>query len=207
MNDGGTYFPVWGTCLGMQEMTTWPLSPSQDVLTNCSNTEKVSLPLNFTSEATKSKLFGKLPDYISKILQLEPVTANYHSYCLATKEYAKNSQMRSFYSVISTNFDGVGLEFVSSFEARQYPFYGVQWHPEKNNYLHPKGTKINQSHDAVLISQYFGNFLVEEARRNNHSFTSTKEEGRFLINSYRSTFDDTFYEYYCLNDSDIPNFE
>ena len=32
---------------------------------------------------------------------------------------------------LSTNIDQEGLEFISTIEAREFPFYGSQFHPEK----------------------------------------------------------------------------
>ena len=37
----------------------------------------------------------------------------------------------SMFDVLSTNKDKKGTAFVSTIEAKKYPFYGVQWHPEK----------------------------------------------------------------------------
>lgn len=208
MNDAGIYFPVWGTCLGMQEMTTWPLNPRRDILSNCTNTEGISLPLNFTKQAPKSKLFGKAPKFILDILAKENVTPNFHSFCLTTDTYTTNQDLSQFYDVTSTNMDSKGLQFVSSMEAKEYPFYGIQWHPEKNNFEHFKGAEKSLSNTlhGVLISQYCANFLVEEARKNNNTFKSYDEEGRFLFNNYHTTFRH-MYELFRFHDSDVPQFD
>lgn len=44
-NDRGDYFPVWGTCLGFEELTI--LTSGQWALTR-TNTSSMSLPLNLT---------------------------------------------------------------------------------------------------------------------------------------------------------------
>lgn len=44
-NDKGDYFPVWGTCLGFEELTY--LTLGKLVLTK-HNMKDVALPLNFT---------------------------------------------------------------------------------------------------------------------------------------------------------------
>jgi gamma-glutamyl hydrolase len=64
--------------------------------------------------------------------------------------------------VTSTNKDNQGLEFVSSFEHRQYPIYGIQFHPEKNAYEW-KETKNNpHTANAIVVAQYFANFFINE---------------------------------------------
>ena len=208
MNNAGIHFPVWGTCLGMQEMTTWPLNPRKDILSNCTGTMGTSLPLNFTKLAQKSKLFGKAPKFILDILSKENVTPNFHMFGLTTETYRKNKDLNQFYVVTSTNKDKNGLEFVSSMEAKEYPFYGIQWHPEKINFEHFQGAQnmLSNNLHGVLVSQFCANFLVDEARKNSNSFKSISEESRFLFNNYHSTFKDMF-EIYRLTDSDVPKFE
>ncbi|XP_067929726.1 gamma-glutamyl hydrolase-like [Watersipora subatra] len=206
MNDVGKYFPIWGTCLGMQEMTTWPFTPRENLIGVCYGTEKVGLPLNFTSAANKSRLYGSMPDFLREILSKENITPNFHHHCLTEMTYSSQRELTDFYSVLSTNLDGKGVEFVSTFEARQYPFYGTQFHPEKMNFGHPIGYKVNQSLHAAIAGQYFGNFFVEESKRNSNSFQSIPEETRFMFGSYQTMFSE-YYQYYCFNDSDVPKFD
>ena len=40
--------------------------------------------------------------------------------------------MEIFWNPLSFNYDGNNLEYLSSIEAKNYPFVGVQFHPEKN---------------------------------------------------------------------------
>ena len=206
MNDAGKHFPIWGTCLGMQEMSTWPFTPRQNPVGSCAGTEDVCLPLNFTADAKTSALFGSMPSYLWDVLGKENVTPNFHRSCLRTKTYASSKELTSFYSVLTTNLDSNGVQFVSSYEARKYPFFGVQFHPEKIDALHAPDQHVVRSLNATLTAQYFGNFLVQQASKNNNSFNSLDEEARFMINSYQSSFS-SFYEYYCFDDADIPKFD
>jgi hypothetical protein len=64
--------------------------------------------------------------------------------------------------VTSTNKDYEGLEFVSSFEHKQYPIYGVQFHPEKNAYEWKLTKNIPHASSGIAVGQYFANFLVNE---------------------------------------------
>ena len=42
--------------------------------------------------------------------------------------------MEKFWTPMSWNWDRHSLEYLSSIEAIDYPFIGVQFHPEKNIY-------------------------------------------------------------------------
>ncbi len=46
--------------------------------------------------------------------------------------------------------------------AKKYPFYGVQWHPEKNGFEWNRRESINHSWDAVMAMQKAANFFVNE---------------------------------------------
>ena len=48
------------------------------------------------------------------------------------------------------------------FSAFDYPFYGVQWHPEKNNFEWSLNENIPHSDHATVISQTAANFFVQE---------------------------------------------
>ena len=57
--------------------------------------------------------------------------------------------------------------------ANKYPFYGTQWHPEKNIYQWDVKSHINHTTSAVAVSQYMANFFV--AQGSTFSLGSTLE--------------------------------
>ena len=92
------------------------------------------------------------------------------------------------FTLINTNKYG-GVHFVSTMEHKVYPLYGSQWHPEKSQFEWVDSPAIevgNISHhfDAIQVGQYFGNFLVNEARRNGQHFANKTEEAEALIYNY-----------------------
>ena len=52
------------------------------------------------------------------------------------------------------------MHYISAFD---YPFYGVQWHPEKNNFFWETDEFINHTLSAVKLSQYMANFFVQQS--------------------------------------------
>ena len=77
------------------------------------------------------------------------------------------------------------LLYISAFD---YPFYGTQWHPEKNNFEHNTRENIPHSFAAIEASQFMANFFVNEARKSKHKFTDPKMERSYLIYNYSPTF-------------------
>ena len=71
---------------------------------------------------------------------------------------------------MTITFDEDGQEGVSTVEAKKYPIFAVQFHPE--NVLANFNPQWNMPHSvsATLLSQEFGRFFVTEARKNSHQF-------------------------------------
>ena len=104
-----------------------------------------------------------------------------------TPQAAKNNaQYSSFSSILSTNKDRQGREFVSTIESKKYPVYGTQYHPEKIPFEWVvEKEPIPHSFDAVVASQYFANFFVSEARKSEKRLSN---ENDYLIYNYNASF-------------------
>uniref|UniRef100_A0A8C5R1Y9 folate gamma-glutamyl hydrolase n=1 Tax=Leptobrachium leishanense TaxID=445787 RepID=A0A8C5R1Y9_9ANUR len=177
----GKDFPIWGTCMGFQVLTA--LAAGKNLLERMSAVN-ISLPLNLVNDVSSSRMFQNASPELLNILQHENVTANFHHYGITPKSFLENKNLSSFYRILSTNFDRDGVEFVSSIEARNFPIYGVQWHPEVNRFQWNKGEAYPHSVDAIRVSEYMADFFVNEARKSFHSFNSEKEEEQSLIYNY-----------------------
>ena len=88
--------------------------------------------------------------------------------------------------MLSTNNGRQGKEFISTIEAKDYPIYGTQYHPEKINFEWVvEKEPIPHSFDAVVASQYFANFFVNEARKSSQTLAN---ENDYLIYNYNTNF-------------------
>lgn len=90
--------------------------------------------------------------------------------------------------VMSVNQDWNGLEFISTVEHRNYPFYGIQFHPEKNIYEWVRNKNISHTQNAIKAAQYFAEFFVNEARKSTNSFKNAKTEDQYVIYNFNVTF-------------------
>lgn len=57
---------------------------------------------------------------------------------------------------------------MSTVEAKDYPFYAVQFHPERPANDQNKDWNINHSIASILFSQELARFFVHESRKNDH---------------------------------------
>lgn len=183
-NDAGDFFPIWGTCQGFQQLTV--LTAKKNMLT-LTDTRAVALPLTFTPDAPSSRLLSSFPKDLLQSLAQENITANFHFWSLSMQNYSRNFKLKRFYKVLSTNTDGK-TEFISTMEAHRYPFYAVQWHPEKSPFEWIDKPGMVHSSSAVKASFYTALFFVSEAMKSSHRFSSPTEEERLLIYNFSPTY-------------------
>uniref|UniRef100_A0A3Q3XF98 folate gamma-glutamyl hydrolase n=1 Tax=Mola mola TaxID=94237 RepID=A0A3Q3XF98_MOLML len=180
-NDAGDYFPLWGTCQGFQQLSV--LTSNKNLLT-LTDTKAVALPLTLKpGTAQSSRLFRTFPKDLLKSLAEENITLNFHSWSLSVQNYSRNAKLKRFYKVLSTNNDGK-REFISTMEAYRYPFYAVQWHPEKSAFEWIGKPGMVHATSAVRACFYTASFFVSEAMKNQHHFSSPEEEERALIYNF-----------------------
>lgn len=178
-NDNGDYYPIWGTCLGFEELSVLETG-SGNVISLDVNATNLALPLDLTPDANSSRLFSSIDSNLIEALATENITMNSHGHGLLMSEYESNTNLSSFFQVLSTNVaPSNGAVFVSTMEALKYPFYGTQWHPEKNNFewsLSAEYTNIPHSYNAILASQATATFFLQEARKSSHVFPEDEQD-------------------------------
>jgi len=183
----GDFYPIWGTCLGFELIAQFTYE-DEDVRSKCWSQDR-ALKLNFTEEFNQTRLIGQMPNKVVDILATENVTINFHRYCVAPETIATSPSMNDFWTVISTNHDDNGTEFVSLFESKKYPIWGSQFHPEKNPFEWAvKYDEIPHQQDALDVAIYFANFFVQQCRRNGHSFDDRADEEEYLIYNFIPTY-------------------
>lgn len=196
-NQNGDYFPLWGTCLGFELLGVLQAG-STSVLGHV-DAENLTLALDFTADGHSSRLFSLFSPEALKWISSEKLTLNAHTRSITMETFNSNAKLNTFFTALSTNKDRHGVEFVSSMEAKDFPFYAVQWHPEKNGFEWGITAATDHSEHAVAIMQMTADFFVEEARHSNHAFPSEKEERDHLIYNYQPTFtNDYFVQKYIL---------
>lgn len=202
-NQNNDFYPIWGTCLGA-EFLSIVLDPKETYrLTPCL-ANNLSLPLKMSDDIKKSRLLENVPADVFTFLTTLNVTANFHQKCL-TPDTVKKSGLNNVLNVLSTSKDRNSTEFVSIFEAINYPFYGVQWHPEKSVFEWTMKEELPHTYEAVRVAQHFANFFVGEARKSTHKFPDEKQEEHALIYNQKTHYTPTvnilFTEVYMFKNS------
>jgi gamma-glutamyl hydrolase len=185
-NDNGDYFPLWGTCLGFQLLCV--LTSGTHTVLGRVDAENVSLPLDFTADWDSSRLYLAYTPDQRNWLASEPLTANFHHWALYLSMFEKVSSLNTFFRLLSTNKDIHATTYCSMIEGYKYPFYGSQWHPEKNVFEWSLAENLNHDAHAVSITQATADFFVNEARKSTHKFASEEDANKFLIYNYNPVF-------------------
>jgi len=200
--DAGDPFPIWGTCNGFELLTVLS-SRDRSRLTDC-NSEDQASPLHMLPPAPLSKVFGLAPPDVLRELETERISINFHHFCLTPENFTRYG-MDKFWNPLSVNWDMHGLKYLSTLEAKEYPFVAVQFHPEKNIFeWSAREPRIPHTSSAVHVALYFAGHFVNMARRSKHHFPDRATEEKFLIYNYKAHYvgkiglDWTFQEAYLF---------
>ncbi|KAG2378683.1 hypothetical protein C9374_007831 [Naegleria lovaniensis] len=187
------YFPIWGTCLGMQSLSLI-LANDPSVMESGFDSENMAIPLDFTMNNQEllyntrmfSLEYAPLGDMLNLIqtLRTKNVTFNAHKDGIPMDNWLGNEQLRKHVKLLSTNLDRNGRKYASLFEHESYPIYASQFHPEKAIFEWNTEEVINHSYESVTTNTFFGRFFVNECRKNFHRFKSSQAEDAALIYHY-----------------------
>jgi len=133
-NDSGRHFPIWGVCMGMQQMMM--IADGNDdlnLLEEFDSFGNLMSTLEFPTDPRETQLLKNVSSDFLQRLQREECTLNNHKMGLSTKTFMNNPRVSKLFRIVSASKDRIGQEYVSIIEAFKYPFYGFQWHPERNN--------------------------------------------------------------------------
>jgi len=150
--------------------------------------ENYTIPLNFTPALSTSRIFKDAPRDVVTILSMQPVTMNNHQFGVSPATFRGNQLLRDFFTVISTNLDRKGSEFISTIEGKKYPVYASQWHPEKPPFEWWAQEVQNHSHDSIIANRQTADFLRSEAAKSYNTFPSQQEEQSKLIYNWAATY-------------------
>ncbi|XP_065202014.1 gamma-glutamyl hydrolase-like [Planococcus citri] len=186
INDNGTVFPILGVCLGFEFLVVAANNDS-NFLRQC-DVYYDNYPINFTQDPSMTALFSRLTPEQHHTLATHNSTMNWHVWCAYVEDF-KSTSLPDNWIVTSTSTSSKGIEFIASVEHKRYPFYGVQFHPEKPAYEWKPGQNIPRGEKIVTANRYFYDHLVYVAKSNYHTFATAKEETDSLIYNYPARFD------------------
>ena len=183
--DAGVFFPVHGTCQGMQVISLLASQNASILSYNAFDAENISLPLLISWDGHHaSRIFSAntAPADVVGVLMGENVTLNLHHDGVVPDAFNADPRLSRDYVLASINLDRRGKAFCSTIESCNYPVTATQWHPERPAFEWREGLGINHGEDSVAANAYVAKFFVGDARRNNQSFAGA--DGLALLQKY-----------------------
>lgn len=136
-NDNGEVLPIWGGCMGMQQMLMIADNRDNlDLLEESDSFDNLMSTLVFKVPPEYSQLFRDVSGDLLYKLATEECTLNNHRMGLSLQSFVDNPRISGFFCPVTTSFDRQEVEYVSTIEAYDYPFYGFQWHPERDKEMY-----------------------------------------------------------------------
>ena len=179
-NDKGDFFPIWATCLSWEALII-VLSRNVFIMENITGDTNIPRNLSFSWAAKNSRLYNQMSDDLWEATITENITLFDHNSSISPESFYHNDYLPEIMSVLSVSYAGYERWFISSAEAVNYPFYGSQYHSEKNTFewsLIP----IPHTPIAILFEQFIANFFVNEARKNNHQYEEDALDKSLIYN-------------------------
>ena len=117
-NDKGRYYPIWGTCLGFEILVLFSKhTPIPHFFDSMHRHERTGHdPIVFSGKSRLKKWFS--PE-LRKKMETQPCALHHHKYGFDISNIPN-------ITIVSTDSD-----FINIIEFKHYPFYGVQFHPER----------------------------------------------------------------------------
>ena len=167
-NNSKGYFPLWGTCLGFQFLITMNLS-LEEIYKNFRHNlfikyikNKGASKMYLTNKGKNSKFFSNIQD--SKLSKKSIYLNHRNGYpILKTNE----CWYKKYLDILTYNYDINKIKYITTFKYKKYPFYGVQYHPEKImfEWLDPL---IPHSQNFLDVSKKMSEFFVKECKKSNN---------------------------------------
>ncbi|KEP65085.1 UNVERIFIED_CONTAM: gamma-glutamyl hydrolase [Hammondia hammondi] len=134
-------------------------------------------------EVTKSK-------NVAMLLQSQAASYFHHHRRMTRVEFERDPHLSETFQLVATAVVGNGTnrdesdEIVAIVEAKGYPFYGFQSHPEKPLFEHCPFAQVPHDMVSRLASLYIAAFLGSEANKSNRPVGLYEKEWRHLFERY-----------------------
>lgn len=170
MNKAGIHFPLWTTCLGFEQIHAI-VANTTNVLDEYNAWNIPSSIYTIKGVTNTSKMYAEFSNEDLDNLEKYNSTAEFHHKGISPETYAKYPVLNDFFKITTYGKDLEDKVYIASIEARNYPIFGVQFHPEKTPYDRNIKDNIPRNFIATKTSQKLGNLFINEALRNNHKIS------------------------------------
>lgn len=200
MNERNIHFPLWGSGLGF-ELMAFLAAKTGEIFSRCQFSNETLLEMEFNYY--ESKLFSMFPNVLKEHMESHPVPMSDHHNCVSRENIdVMGMKMNWNWTAVAKDHERERLKFATAIEHKLYPFFAIQFHPEKIIFDWSDDLNVKHSILATEVSEYFGAFFVNECRQNNQSFINYSEENRHLIHNFPVKSIDKYKQEYLFKENE-----
>jgi len=190
-------FPVFGICSGFQVMQT--ILAESDVLSLHPHQDSASSLIFEADEIKDSKMFSGLSNDLIEVFNSTSAIYENHLMAVAPNQYSDKNRLREYMNYNTLDKDSKGNIYVASAEGiKNYPFFGVQFHPEMISFNRNRKRNVPETWQSVQASKHFGHFLLKQTLANGNQFETAREDENYLTSKLPSAADKNGNYYYLF---------
>jgi len=179
MNDRGVHFPIYGVCQGHQviPLAVFGKPSAIDHFLHYGQLDTLDFPI----EGKESRMFRNMPNHLFSFLNSKKSMYFNHKYGFNASVLEEQKILEDFFFITAKGTDDNGKEFIAALEAKNYPIYTVQYHPERILAEWKNKTHYAHADEAAEAAIILAQFLVSEAKKNSNKFQSLEKLEKFLL--------------------------
>lgn len=195
-NLNGNYFPIWSTCLGFELLPLMTMNLTLEQQSDAFlNNRMISEFKHYGASRVKFNKVSKKERMTTVSVPLQDMLTKKEKYFyenednimyihdksfLLNKNYVK--KFEEFLNIVAYTKHN-NQKYISMYQYKSLPFYGVQFHPEVSIFAH-YSNKIPHSKSAIEFSQKLSNIFVNECKKNYnvHIFGINDDDNIFIQN-------------------------
>jgi gamma-glutamyl hydrolase len=186
LNDKGIHFPVYGICQGF-EVITLSIAGNVKPIDHFVHPGQLDY-VEITEEGQDSRMFAGMPDHLVDFLKDQKNMFYNHRYGFNMSLLENFKVLNDFFRITAKGSDDNGKEFVAGMEAKEYPIYIVQYHPERVLSEWKNKTVFDHPEDAAQAMIIHSVYLVSEAMKNNQKFEAVEVLERFKLDNHEHVY-------------------
>eukprot|EP00347_Sterkiella_histriomuscorum_P022553 403338055 len=191
-NDNGTFYPLWGTCMGYENIVSYVSDNGWNVL-DVYDYDSGSMALEFVVDPRQSKMFAGL-DEKAFLFESYNVTYNAHHWGMNPEKFQTDKGLMSIFKHTAISYMPDGRPFVASIESDQYPFFGSQFHPEKVSRVFKEELNVDHSWLSIGLNRHFSDYFVHLTRQNTNNYGNYSQTQKDIIENHHLIVSDDWYD-------------
>lgn len=157
-------YPIWATCLGFEGLIL--AQAGLDVRFSDIDNNNFNSKLDLWPDTEDSPLIRHFKKSELADFQSKNIFFFNHDHAFFVDEFSRNEELMNEYRIVATaqpKHQKYNKPIVAIIENRKYPFYGVQFHPEKNQF--ESKVNVDRTRPTLKLMSKFAGFFCNKLEK------------------------------------------